>query len=89
MAPPPKSDPFLADSQREVDAGAVFVLESKGKQKKNACKNTWRDVFFSCLEIEPDPTTSIILLCRGVVACRVSFDDGNSGAYNTDVTVCV
>jgi hypothetical protein len=45
MAPPPKSDPFLADSQREVDAGAVFVLESKGKQKKNTCKNTWRDVF--------------------------------------------
>jgi hypothetical protein len=33
MAPPPKSDPFLADSQREVDAGAVFVLESKGKEK--------------------------------------------------------
>ncbi|KAI5601304.1 hypothetical protein POPTR_001G093600v4 [Populus trichocarpa] len=31
MAPPPKSDPFLADSQREVDAGAVFVLESKGE----------------------------------------------------------
>ncbi|KAJ6962273.1 GABA transporter 2 [Populus alba x Populus x berolinensis] len=32
MAPPPKSDPFLADdSHREVDAGAVFVLESKGE----------------------------------------------------------
>ncbi|KAJ6943620.1 Gaba transporter like [Populus alba x Populus x berolinensis] len=30
MAPPPKPDPFPADSQREVDAGAVFVLESKG-----------------------------------------------------------
>jgi len=31
MAPPPKPDPFPADSQREVDAGAVFVLQSKGK----------------------------------------------------------
>ncbi|KAJ7004219.1 hypothetical protein NC653_009177 [Populus alba x Populus x berolinensis] len=31
MAPPPKPDPFPADSQREVDAGAVFVLESKGE----------------------------------------------------------
>uniref|UniRef100_A0A6N2M415 Amino acid transporter transmembrane domain-containing protein n=1 Tax=Salix viminalis TaxID=40686 RepID=A0A6N2M415_SALVM len=31
MVPPPKSDPFAADSQREADAGAVFVLESKGE----------------------------------------------------------
>ncbi|KAJ6714365.1 hypothetical protein OIU85_025920 [Salix viminalis] len=31
MVPPPKSDPFAADSHREVDAGAVFVLESKGE----------------------------------------------------------
>ena len=88
MAPPPKSDPFLADSQREVDAGAVFVLESKGKEKKTTCKNTWRRLV-SYLETEPDPTTSMIFLCRGVVARRVSFDDGNSGAYNTDVAVCV
>ncbi|KAJ6705447.1 GABA TRANSPORTER 2 ISOFORM X1-RELATED [Salix purpurea] len=31
MAPPPKPDPFSADSQREADAGAVFVLQSRGE----------------------------------------------------------
>ncbi|KAB5564589.1 hypothetical protein DKX38_004643 [Salix brachista] len=31
MAPPPKPEPFSADSQREADAGAVFVLQSRGE----------------------------------------------------------
>lgn len=74
MADPPQRDSFPGINRREEDAGAAFVLESKGDLSPSTSQFTLVYIYF-------------LFVWRAMVACGVSFDDGDSGAHNTDAAV--
>lgn len=78
MTDPPRPDPFPV-TRLDSDAGALFVLQSKGK-KTSLILNSISD--FGLL-------TDLRLILRRVVARRISSNDGDCWSDDIDITVCV
>lgn len=76
VAHTPKDDPFT-ENRREEDAGAAFVLQSKG------AKTGPPFLSFFCFSLY-----SYIYICRRMVACGFPFDDGDRGTHHSDVALC-
>lgn len=84
MTEPPDPQPLLG-ARRESDAGAVFVLQSKGQTPALPTGRLINCIF----EIPICIFTWCVCKYRAVVACGVPSDDVDSGTHNTDAAVRV
>lgn len=83
MPEPPNPQPFLDDGPDSPrDAGAVFVLESKGSTSPPPPRFPFFD-----FKLIKNLTCVCVGLIRAVVARRVPSDYGDSGADDPDAAV--